>query len=920
MLGWRSPAVTLATATPRHPSIEKGDDTDTPSPTRQKGSTVATTDPAFDRRVERARLAVTRFRKMTPQLTGFARMITRRSNVRVMITGEGPHTDGTNIFLKPPISLGDRIEHDRHLCGDRDLYGPVCPACRRQESIMMGLYHEIAHIAFESFSPVTDTDKRELLMKALTEAGDPSDEGTRAGKIKKHVETGLEAYASSSQGVTYMALAGMISPYLPTLLNALEDWRVNTSLITARPGTKRAFEDRYRSVLELGIPDLDGTVSYWQDRPLDSQLIIAILNDLCGYSYDVLDEQVVEAMNSETMRAALAGAYKIRSVRGTYQLSFKVLEAARELGFLRRADDPEDDMPLPGPDAEPDDTDTGGDDDSTGGESDESKPGGESDSDEPGDEDSTGSSTEPTDEPTDDEESSDGTGPDAPDTKSTDEPTDSDTAEGDEPDDDADLEPADDGDDTEADGDDDSDGTSSGEGTDTDDESDDSEAGSSDDGDDTERDDDGEGGEGDADKPATWDEDDDTDDTDGGDTDSDGTDSGDKPEKDYTDTDEQEGESSDSGSELEDGPTMPDDTSDPEQVKADLDKFLGHDSPINFPLDYEEPTDDPDGEGDEPIVEETEEDDKEINRAINQAEHFDKPSDGLTGVNIHTDPDDTRVAMGYSAWGRLADAEAGKHGMAMPTESILGGSLLRMRATFADNAKRKNLTNLKSGRVNARTLGRRVTTGDDRLFHKPILPGKRDYFVVLGLDVSGSTSGRTIQQMKAAIYAQAELLSRVGVPFAMYAHSGSPSGASSEWDWATLALDMYVIKSPDQPWDTKAKDRLFRIYASAANLDGHTLEFYRKVLDERRETDRIIMYYTDGSMPAENYNEELSVLVSEIAKCKQRGYHLMAVGCGNTEPEGYGLPTVSYNGPEDVPAVVKFLEKRLISGGVKARR
>ena len=130
-----------------------------------------------------------------------------------------------------------------------------------------------------------------------------------------------------------------------------------------------------------------------------------------------------------------------------------------------------------------------------------------------------------------------------------------------------------------------------------------------------------------------------------------------------------------------------------------------------------------------------------------------------------------------------------------------------------------------------------------------------------------------------------------------------------------MDLDIYVIKDADDQWTDKTRDRLRSIYSSAANLDGHTLEFYRKVLDRRRETDRIIMYYTDGAMPAENYAEELAILQDELKTCERKGYLLLAVGVENSEPEQYGMDTVRLDTIEDVPNVVKHLESRLVPLG-----
>ena len=124
---------------------------------------------------------------------------------------------------------------------------------------------------------------------------------------------------------------------------------------------------------------------------------------------------------------------------------------------------------------------------------------------------------------------------------------------------------------------------------------------------------------------------------------------------------------------------------------------------------------------------------------------------------------------------------------------------------------------------------------------------------------------------------------------------------------------MYVVKERQDPWDTNMHERLFALGPDAANLDGHTLEYYRKRLDEQTATDKIILYYTDGKMPAENHDEELEILQREIKICQKRGYTLLGVGIRTDSPIRHGLDTVQVDTEADVVKVVKHLEKRLIA-------
>jgi hypothetical protein len=847
---------------------------------------------ALDPRVERAQRAVARFRPMVPMLTGFARMITRDKNVRVQMAPTSPMTDGQTIFLRPPIELGDNVRHVRTDCDVRDIYGPVCPACKHSENIIMGLYHEISHIAFDSFAAVSDSDKAKVITQAIAEMG--GDDATRAGKIRSRIDEVWESFDKSDAELSYIMVANFVSPFLPMLVNAIEDWRVNTAMQKARPGTRTAFGSRYRKSMELGITEIDGSVWFWHDRPVNSQVIIGILLRLCDYEWykTTLDAAVVECIDSEEVTDAIGDKKLNRSSRDSFFMAVRVLEAVRKHGFLLAPDDPEDESePEPEPkesdDAETSD-DTGSDDtgsDDTGSDDTGSDTGSEpepaGDASEPAGDD-TGSDTGTEPEPAGDDTGSDtGTEP---------EPAGDDTG----------SEPEPEPDDSEA-----GDGEPGAEDGDTDEPADDDAEGESDG--DASDDDEGAGqGDGDS-EDADGDTDDDfegsgTSESDGGDDDG----SAQSDEMMGSGDGNVAGEDSDDELSLQVTEEEMEEMGDPASVGDDLDKFLGHDSK-GFPEDPQ-PADDHGagesawGEPDEP------EDEHNIDTAIVQQEHFDRPATGVAGVQIVTDknPMVGPYARSYNPLAR-GNEEYYRQNMTIAGEPILGPALMHLRVAFAENKKRKKERNLKTGRVNSRTLGRRAATGDERLFYKPTVPGKRSYFVVIGMDLSGSTSGRAIHLIKSAALAQAELCQRLGVAFAVYGHTGAPSTDDS----AQCDLIMVEVKSADEPWDTKVKDRLMRLGSSAANLDGHSLEFYRKLCDRRTETDKVIMYYSDGSMPAENYYEELEVLQHNIKLCDRRKYTVMCVGVGTDAPEEHGLQTCRIDTIEQVRDVVKYLASRL---------
>lgn len=977
-----------------------------------------------DDRNEQAQRAVKAFRALQPTLTAYAKMLTKRNDVRVeMAARDNGSTDGTRIFYRPPMALGDKTPHVRKLCDKRDdkiqLY---CDACRRREETLVVIYHEIAHICFDSFAKTTNLDKRKLIEEAVK---------TYAGKYAASVAARIEAAPSYVKN-SYIGMAGLVNQFLPFIVNCLEDARVNRELFYTRKGTKKMFDALANRVFDDGFEavDADGSAItiHWSERPLNLQVMIGLFCKASGYDYkNWFVEPVVKALDDEQLTDLIRRMDTIRSASGVYHLSFGVLTRLRELGFCKLDTDPtedeeeeeqeEEEPESPAPQEENQDDSEPTSDGDQSGESDEShEDSSADDSDEPvadnqesdgagsdddadlvpeseldtdpesePEDDSTGSSHDPEDSSeTGDQQSDDSGG------GSTDDPEEAEEGEEDQGPDDADSEGIG------AVGDDDSeDDSSPGEGDDSEDDSlpgeassaaddtgaeeeelggpndgefrDGSSEGSSPerpdntDGDESElRGEDGtdsspERGSGDLEGEALDDDEStDTDDTDsqaggsssnsgggegsvGAESDetpdddrgegSEGTPEGDPAELGATDTE------GDEPGQRESEVDSPEPASDPgsepaegEVIDTGADRGLGGTQVIESDAELPEMGDASDveeglkkwGAHDDPpkTAEEIQverDDQKAIDRAIIQGMYFETPSSEVTGVIERRFGDAETggawdhgifTASGYSL------KSLGIEGDFIPPETILGPALLHMRTAFADNFRGKDQRNLKAGRINNKSLGRRAPFNDPRLMKKRRQPGRKKYFVILGVDVSGSTVGVNIALEKRAVTAQAELCARMGIDFAIYAHTGSYSTGRRG---SSLNLDIYHIKDREEPWDTGTRERLHQIGPDSCNLDGHTLEFYRKRLDESDATDKIIMYYTDGKMPAENHDEELEILTRELRICKQKRYAVMGVGIRTDSPVRHGLDTVQVDDDEDIPRVVKHLEKRLLA-------
>lgn len=928
---------------------------------------------------EKARRAVQAFRAMQGGLTGYAQALTNNRQVQVVLAEGAPRTDGKKIYFKPPIELGDLRSHVRALCDKRDSETmlQLCEACRIREQVLISIYHEVAHIVYGTFSKVSDRSKLEAVERAVAEA---------PGKYAQKVRESWAAVPDYRKG-SYLSLSGLISPFLPILVNALEDARVDEAMFKARRGTKVMFDAYCRSIFVNGNKQDDGSVMRWSDKPLNSQILIGVFVVACKYDYEGwFDPKVEEALADPDLRALIERVEMLRSAEGTYNLAFPILARLRELGFCRNPEEEEDEPEAgedPGDDqgeGEPEDADSDSDDavgeepdespeepesgdgDSSDDASDDGQPeadeasgdgvsdpeggadegqdassgdseGDESSGGDPGDAEESGGDGDPASESAQDdhgdelpdqgseqdqsdgstggadgessepgspglpeEGSSDGAAPGLPDG---DEPDDAPDEAGEADDREQTEEQAELGDDgadepapesvegeavdeadSDADGDAESEGDRGG--------SDPQEAGDdADDLSDGTRDRDGESDDGEGDEvPA--------------DEGNPGDDEGDEESADPVDT----GEYTDTGAVEDKSPNY----GDAADALEDFKVFSAH----------EDPPDAIDSSGADQAEE------KAMDRAIIQSMYFEKPSANVTGVREHkygqdsyTDGRKVRSAWdaatmyGHSASYKRDLEEIGVGIDLTIGEDVLGPALGEMRRAFADNQRADMQRHLKAGRVNNKVLGKRAWGGDPRLFQKKRVPGKRSYAVILGIDISGSTMGLNIHLAKRAAMAQAELCHRLGVDFAIYAHTAQSK--SGGWGDNDLYLDMFEIKGFDQAWNPDAKKALQDVSSLAENLDGHGVEYYRRMIERHSATDKIILYYSDGKMPAANHDEELEILQREIKYCRSRHITLLGVGIRTNSPQRHGLDTVRVDKDSDISKVVKHLEVALLS-------
>jgi len=265
------------------------------------------------------------------------------------------------------------------------------------------------------------------------------------------------------------------------------------------------------------------------------------------------------------------------------------------------------------------------------------------------------------------------------------------------------------------------------------------------------------------------------------------------------------------------------------------------------------------------------------------------------------------------------------------------GAQRKLADALGLNRRSASVPNLVRGRLHGSKLAR-VPTGNRRAFRRIEKPRKRSYAVLIGVDQSGSTDGEAIKQLRQLAYAQATLLDKLGIPFAVSGHTGS-SYYFDETDMEDdeglredIARDLdssltrrslmtlQLVKNFAEPWDQTAKSGLGALHSSHQNLDGLTMRTYVNLLCTQRATDRILLYYTDGQMPAEDFTNQRAILeaqcrrVKAMAQLPDRRLHVVGIGLGCDDPKQYGLDTIEvpFGEPDEgVHKVVDGLAERI---------
>lgn len=255
--------------------------------------------------------AIEAFRPMLSALTGYARAMLGDPAIRVE-SGPRTMTDGTTIYVRPPLALATLPGHARRECGKRDGVGILsCPACAEREAILVAVRHEIAHIAHGSFEKIMY--RKSTLEEIATDAGLPG--ATIPGSPRRMA---LMVWASRAP-----------DPMIWTLTMALEDVRIDTLNADGDDDGAAA----YRATLTRMASDGHEGQPPLRERPLDLQVLMGLVTVPHGVAPEgLLSPEAIEILGDETVSGILGTRFK--GSKSVLPAAYAMYRRLIELGVL----------------------------------------------------------------------------------------------------------------------------------------------------------------------------------------------------------------------------------------------------------------------------------------------------------------------------------------------------------------------------------------------------------------------------------------------------------------------------------------------------------------------------------------------------------------------------------------------------------
>lgn len=235
---------------------------------------------------------------------------------------------------------------------------------------------------------------------------------------------------------------------------------------------------------------------------------------------------------------------------------------------------------------------------------------------------------------------------------------------------------------------------------------------------------------------------------------------------------------------------------------------------------------------------------------------------------------------------------------------LIAGEVNRLRAVFKANDKSSFFgqyeigAHIKTSSLPGFMLGEHLKPFDRRTH-----PKKQSYAVTLLIDQSGSMGGQKIVTARVSLALQAEMLSKLQIPFEILGFTSSDMGGA--------VVEHNVFKSFNERWDSEAMLKVLSITARYQNYDGLALAWAWERLEKRREQRKILMTYSDG-YPAPDTANQIAIMRYVISQMQKLGALPVGIGILSDAVSGIYPKTVICRDIRALPRqVTQVLEAEL---------
>ncbi len=276
--------------------------------------------------------------KMIPHISGFVKSFAPQvvsvnvgSSTRTEYHGDNKY----HVYIQPFLDLITPRNHRRVFCDVVDESGSYkCKACESEERIYFCIFHELAHILYNSFDKI---DLRKTHIGCRVGAFQYGND-EYANFISKKVK---ESKTSPIKNYDAFIVAGKLHANITFMLKAFEDIRIENAIAEHRQGFMRMSRNFWKRSLANGVYLEEGEVKYFSDYPVDVQIVFASIVASKDISLEEFDDKVIDAVNL-AKNVGLLDTSKIKSIADSAIRSTELVGFYHKLGFFSDMVPPEE--------------------------------------------------------------------------------------------------------------------------------------------------------------------------------------------------------------------------------------------------------------------------------------------------------------------------------------------------------------------------------------------------------------------------------------------------------------------------------------------------------------------------------------------------------------------------------------------------